>query len=76
MFVLSHKLKILKQNLKVWNIEVFGNVHLLVRTAEQSLNVIQNEIDCNGNNDVLMEHQKQAQIQLGKALDKEEEFWK
>ena len=30
----------------------------------------------NGNNDDLMEQQKIAQIQLGKELDKEEEYWR
>jgi len=76
MFVLNQKLKIFKQNFKVWNKNVFGNVHLLVKDAEQKLNVIQNEIDCNGINDVVMEHQKLTQIQLEQALVIEEEFWK
>lgn len=76
MFILSHKLKILKDKFKVWNKEVFGNVHALVQNAEVKLNVIQLAIDSNGQSDLLFDQQKQAQIDLNKALDMEEAFWR
>jgi len=34
MYILSTKLKLLKNKLKLWNKEVFGNVHVLVSDAE------------------------------------------
>ncbi|MCH81555.1 hypothetical protein A2U01_0002345, partial [Trifolium medium] len=37
MFILSKKLKILKDKLKTWNKECFGNVHSLVSSAELKL---------------------------------------
>jgi len=45
MFILNQKLKILKQNLKIWNKNVFSNVHMLVKNAKQKLDDIQNEIE-------------------------------
>lgn len=44
MFVLSEKLKFLKNNLKIWNKETFGNVHRLVSDAEGELNLVQDKI--------------------------------
>lgn len=76
MFVLSQKLKVLKLKLKNWNKTTFGNIHNLVRNAENILVNIQNEIESNGNNEALMEQQKLAQIQLEKALQKEEDLWR
>jgi len=51
MFVLSSKLKSLKAKLKVWNKEVFGNVHSFVKDNEQKLEEIQNQIHISGHND-------------------------
>jgi len=51
MYILSPKLKLIKEKLKTWNKEVFGNIHVLVKEGEQKLNVIQEEINRNDNND-------------------------
>jgi len=45
MFVLSQKLKYLKNKLKIWNKEVFCKVHELVAQAEFHLNHIQTQLD-------------------------------
>jgi len=76
MYILSQKLKILKSKLKFWNKETFGNVHALVKDAEDKLQGIQNNIDVNGHTDTLMEQEKQAQINLQQSLNIEEIFWK
>lgn len=76
MFVLSQKLKFLKNKLKIWNKDVFGNVHDLVSQAQAHLNQIQAQIDSLGQNDNLLEQQKLAHINFDKALEKEEIFWK
>jgi len=76
MFILNQKLKVLKQKLKIWNKTIFGNVHSLVKEAEQKLSNIQADIDLLGISNSLMEHQKAAQIFLENALSMEEEFWR
>lgn len=38
MFILTTKLKVLKEKLKIWNKDGFGNVHEVVQLAEQNLN--------------------------------------
>lgn len=68
MFILSQKLKILKQKLKVWNKTVFGNVHNMVRVAEQNLAQLQSDMDTNGITNSLLEQHKDAQFQLENAL--------
>jgi len=65
----------LKEKLKVWNKVSFGNAHVLVREAEEKLQVIQDNIDSLGHSDDLLEQQKKAQFDLQKALDIEESFW-
>ncbi|WJX67284.1 hypothetical protein P8452_51763 [Trifolium repens] len=76
MFILNSKLKRLKDKLKTWNRDVFGNVHSYVHEAEQALNNIQNQIQNVGHSDNLMSMEKIAQINLDKALNIQEEFGK
>jgi len=76
MFILSQKLKLLKTKLKVWNNTVFGNVHNMVKTAEQNLALLQSDIDMNGLTDSLMEQHRDAQFQMENALQIEEEYWR
>jgi len=75
MYVLSKKLQLLKANLKVWNKSVFGNVHQLVKEAENKLHDVQQKINIEGYNDTLMQQEKSAQKILYEALHKEEVFW-
>lgn len=75
MYILSRKLKLLKQKLKEWNHNIFGNVHVIVKTAEIQLAAIQEAIDIQGLTDNLLAQQKIAQINLENALSKEEAFW-
>jgi hypothetical protein len=75
MYILLSKLKLLKQKLKDWNHNVFGNVHAIVKTAENNLAAIQDVIDDQGLTDNLLAQQKIAQINLENALNKEEAFW-
>jgi len=75
MFVLSKKLQNLKARLKIWNKEVFGNIHDLVKTCETNLQTIQNEIQNTGHNASLIQQENKAQTDLDLALKKEELFW-
>jgi len=75
MFVLNQKLKNLKDALKVWNKNTFGNVHSQVDNAYKVLDEIQMKIDTLGNSDSLMDQEKSAQLQLENALNIEEIFW-
>lgn len=61
--------------LKVWNKEVFGNVHNLVSDDEKELDSIQIQIQKSGHSDELMHDEKQAQMKLNDALLKQEVFW-
>jgi hypothetical protein len=75
MFILSRKLKLLKEQLKVWNKDVFGNVHIFVRDAEERLVNIQNQIQMNGSNDALRDLEFKAKSDLDDALHRENWFW-
>jgi hypothetical protein len=75
MFILSSKLKMLKEKLKIWNREIFGNVHDYVKKAESNLVDIQNQIHLNGHNDALCELEKAAQTKLDDALQRQHWFW-
>lgn len=76
MYILNQKLKILKNNLKIWNKETFGNIHSQLKDATQKLDNIQADIDNLGYSDQLMEQERTAQIHLENILKMEEIFWK
>jgi hypothetical protein len=65
----------LKDRLKIWNKDVFGNVHDQLKKAEDKVNSIQEKINVNGYSDDLMAQDKQAQIDLDLALQIENAFW-
>jgi hypothetical protein len=75
MFILSKKLKLLKEKLKVWNKVCFGNVNESVIAAEQNLNLIQNQIQTIGPTDALLSEEKSANAVLEEALSRQEVFW-
>jgi len=74
MFVLSSKLKTLKDTLKVWNKNCFGNVHNFVKQAEQDLQTVQELIQVSGHSDELLDEEKKAQKHYEEALNREEMF--
>jgi hypothetical protein len=76
MFILSQKLKILKEKLKVWNKTCFGNVHENVNSAELKLQQIQQQIQDSGHTDALLNEEKIASNLLEDALNKQELFGK
>jgi len=75
MFVQNKKLKILKNNLKVWNKENFGNVHLMVKNVEQKVSHIQSKIQQEGHSDTLMSQERAAHKSMEDALKIQEWFW-
>lgn len=76
MYILSQKLKNLICQLKSWNKEVFGDVHLMINPAQAEVDLVQDQIAMNGMDDVPMDRDKEAQLQLQKALHFQEVFWK
>jgi hypothetical protein len=76
MYVLNTKLKRLKDKLKIWNKEIFGNVHSQVIDVEKNLQCIQSQIQIDGHTDYLLNLEKSAQYSLDKALERQEEFWR
>jgi hypothetical protein len=75
MFVLSRKLKLLKENLKTWNKNCFGNVHEFVTTAEQNLHLIQEQIQTIGPSEDLLNAELLAHKNYEDALNRQEAFW-
>ncbi|KAK2352799.1 hypothetical protein QL285_090510 [Trifolium repens] len=75
MYILSNKLKLVKQKLKIWNKGTFGNVHELVKNAENKLNFIHDQLSLNGPSDALLNDEKLAHADLESALNKQEIFW-
>lgn len=76
MFVLSHKLKLLKSVLKVWNKEKVGDVYKQVDIAIKNLKAVQDEIASAGCFDELLVQEESAQLEFNKALQVQELFWK
>lgn len=76
MFVLSEKLKILKNNSNIWNKETFGNVHYLVSDVEDELHLVQAKIQFDGYSDNLSTMDKDCMNKLEEALQNEHLFWK
>jgi hypothetical protein len=76
MYILNKKLKHLKEKLKSWNKESFGNVHDYVSSAEAKLQQIQNQIQLGGQTEALLEEEKLAHIEFEEALNRQESFWK
>ena len=76
MFVMNKKLKFLKEKLKTWNRNIFGNVHANVTVAEQKLQDIQKLIEDTSYTEFLMNQEKSLQLELELGLDRCELFWK
>lgn len=76
MQILSQKLKRLKEGLKVWNKNIFRDIHKQVKKSVDKLDQIQYSINIAGGTDDLLNQEKLAKIELERALNIEEEFWK
>ncbi|XP_019447391.1 PREDICTED: uncharacterized protein LOC109350622 [Lupinus angustifolius] len=76
MFILAQKLRILKNELKAWNISVFGNIHQSVKNVKNKVDDIQNQLNDVGINQSLLDQEVLAQSDLLHVLDMEEVFWK
>jgi exonuclease III len=75
MFILNKKLKILKMKLKEWNKTCFGNINEAVVQADLNLKNVQHNIQSIGPTDMLLAEERQANIALEDALNKQEVFW-
>lgn len=71
MFLLSDKLKILKGNLKGWNHNTFGNMHLMVKEVEYKLNQVQIKIQDEIHSKELRTLEKCCTTDLGMTLHME-----
>ncbi|KAF1892225.1 hypothetical protein Lal_00036586 [Lupinus albus] len=76
MFVLSQKLRILKNEFKVWNVQVFGNIQERVKQAMSNVAAIQDVINYFGSDEDLLHQEFLAQSELLQALVVEEVLWK
>ena len=76
MQILSQKLKRLKDELKVWNKNIFGDIHNQVKATFAKVDDIQQLINISGYSDELMHQEKLAKIDLENVLNIEEVYWK
>ncbi|XP_019450480.1 PREDICTED: uncharacterized protein LOC109352716 [Lupinus angustifolius] len=75
MFVLAQNLRMLKQELKEWNKNVFGNIHLRVSQAKLKVEEIQRCMELIEPDQDLLDQDTLTQNELLHALRVEEEFW-
>ncbi|XP_004306169.1 PREDICTED: uncharacterized protein LOC101307720 [Fragaria vesca subsp. vesca] len=75
MFVLQRKVKLLKPILKVWNINVFGNIHTNVDNARAVLEKIQLAISLEGLTEARRVEELLAHDGLTNVLSIQENFW-
>ncbi|KAG6466890.1 hypothetical protein ZIOFF_075312 [Zingiber officinale] len=72
---LQMKLRRLKEHLKWWNMEVFGNIHDRVLQAEESMAAAEQAYDRDPT-EQSRTHRSECQARLFRVLDMEEDFWK
>jgi hypothetical protein len=75
MFILTQKLKNVKNILKSWNKNNFGDVNVAVTSAEQHLQRIQSDIQILGPTDALLADEKIASKAYEEVLNRQEVFW-
>lgn len=75
MFILNKKLQILKSKLRTWNRETFGNIQDKVQEATNKQAHIQTLIQNDGALDSSLREEKNAHIEVEKALKIEEALW-
>lgn len=76
MFVLAQKLRNLKDELRIWNKNIFGNVHHKVIIAQESLDSIQKQTSEVDYSNSLHDLELKAQVDLNQALHFQERFWR
>ncbi|CAL5192124.1 unnamed protein product [Lathyrus oleraceus] len=74
-YILTKTWQLLKNNLKSWNRDIFGNNHVMVKNSSDNLDKINDQIFLDGNNPLLRAQEQLTQLDLEKALDNEERFW-
>ncbi|KAI5402290.1 hypothetical protein KIW84_050057 [Lathyrus oleraceus] len=72
MFILNKKLQLLKSKLRMWNKDIYGNIHNQIKDMSSELSGLQRLIQENDSSVDLFNEVKKAQLELEKALDMEE----
>ena len=74
MYKFHQQLKVLKDRIKIWNKEEFGNIFEDKHMLENQLKAIQEEVISNGYSEDLFEKEKELTSQI-KAREKQEEIY-
>ncbi|KAL8522424.1 hypothetical protein ACS0TY_012536 [Phlomoides rotata] len=69
------KLKRLKQELRVWNKEVFGIINTKIAEANQVLTEVQNQVYSGGDSELLLDREIEATVDLQSILAQEQMFY-
>lgn len=75
MYKISKKMAFLKQNLKRWNKEFFGNIFYNNISLTQHLDLVQGEIQSKGLSEEL-QLLEDSVVQMHDNVSKEEDFWR
>ncbi|GFY88597.1 hypothetical protein Acr_06g0005370 [Actinidia rufa] len=73
---LARKLRLLKEDLKRWNREVFGRVEIRLATLTEELQALESKEHFMGLSDVERDHRVEIKAEIGRLLMAEETFWR
>ena len=76
MFQFQQKLKWVKEHIKDWNHNIFGNIFVEKRTLEQQMKDVQQEIITSGRSEPLAAKELELQRKLEDRYKQEEILWR
>ncbi|XP_057477777.1 uncharacterized protein LOC130765384 [Actinidia eriantha] len=75
-YCLARKLRLLKEDLKRWNREVFGRVEIRLATLTEELQALESEEYFSGLSDVERDRRVEMKVEIGRLLMAEETSWR
>lgn len=75
-FKLARKLKLLKEDLKVWNREVFGKLKVRINSLAEEIRKLDKKVGTGGLSDEEEIHKVDLKRELGRLLTCEKISWK
>ncbi|XP_057846007.1 uncharacterized protein LOC131055558 [Cryptomeria japonica] len=76
MYRMAKKLRNVKDNIKKWNKEVFGDLFAAKTKTQLELKEMQDKIQTSGYNEVSIKEENEVFVKYHKIIRREEEFWK
>ncbi|XP_059076156.1 uncharacterized protein LOC131875586 [Cryptomeria japonica] len=76
LYRIAKKLRNVKDNIKKWNKEVFGDLFSVKTKTQMELKEMQDKIQMSGYNEVSISEENEVLVKYHKIIRREEEFWK